>query len=278
MEKVCIVTGANSGIGKVTALELAKQGNSVVMVCRNRQKGEAVLSEIMSKTNNLKVELLIADLSSMKEIRRLAANINTQYPVIDVLINNAGAINGNRTETVDGYETTFATNHLSYFLLTLLLLDHLKAAPKARIVNVASQAQQTGKLHFEDLNLKNGYSSFKAYSQSKLANIMFTYELARRLEKTNITVNCVHPGGVATNFGSGLEGFWKSLIKLAKPLLRTPEKGAETVIWLATSPEAENITGRYFADKKQIRSIPLSYDQDKTKQLWEKSEKMTGLA
>jgi NAD(P)-dependent dehydrogenase (short-subunit alcohol dehydrogenase family) len=276
-DQICIVTGANSGIGKVSARELASKGARVIMVCRNKDKGLAALQDIKTESQSDKVELMIADLASQQEIRLLAEKLKKKFPKIHILINNAGAVNGQRTETIDKIETTFATNHLGYFLLTMLLLDNLKAAPKARIINLASQAQQSGQIYFDDLNLKNGYSSYKSYCQSKLANIMFTYELARRLKSTLVTVNCVHPGVVRTGFGMNLKGTLKVLLKLFSPLMRTPEKGAETVVWLASSPEVEGITGKYFTDKKEIKSKPVSYDLQACKQLWEVSETMTGL-
>jgi NAD(P)-dependent dehydrogenase (short-subunit alcohol dehydrogenase family) len=276
-DKICIVTGANSGIGKATATELALKGARVIMVCRNKEKGMLALEEIKKISKNDTVELMIADLSSQKEIRQLAEKIRKKYPVIHVLINNAGAVNDKWSETVDKIETTFATNHLAYFLLTLLILDNLKSAPNARIINLASEAQRTGKINFEDLNLKNEFSAFKTYSQSKLANVMFTYELARRLKDTNVTVNCMHPGLVRTNFGKDLSGFFKGIIILMKPFMRNSEKAAETVIWLASSPDVEGISGKYYSDKKEIKSNSISYDLQVSKKLWEESEGMTGL-
>jgi NAD(P)-dependent dehydrogenase (short-subunit alcohol dehydrogenase family) len=276
-DKICIVTGANSGIGKATAKELALQGATVILVCRNKEKGTLALQEIKALSKNDSVELLIADLSSQKEIRLLADKIRKKYPKIHVLINNAGAVHDKRTETVDKIETTFATNHLAYFLLTSLLLDNLKSAPKARIINLASEAQRTGKINFDDLNLKSDFSAIKSYSQSKLANVIFTYELARRLKDTNVTANCVHPGLVRTNFGKDLNGVFKGIIVLMKPFMRKSEKGAETVVWLASSPNVEGITGKYFTDKKEIKSNEMSYDPEVAKQLWLVSEKMTGL-
>lgn len=273
--KICIVTGANSGIGRVTAETLAKKGFNVLMVCRNKEKGLKALSEINERVKNASIELFIVDFSSQKDIRLVASEIKSKYPVIDVLVNNAGAVNEIRTETIDGLENTFATNHLGYFLFTNLLLENLKAAPKARIVNVASEAQRIGKLNFDDLQSKLNYSPMKAYCQSKLANIVFTYELAKRLNGTNITANCLHPGVVNTNFGKELKGFFKVVYFLFGKLQRSPEKGAETIIWLASSPEVEGITGKYFSDKKEIKSQKDSYLETIQKQLWEVSEQLT---
>lgn len=276
-DKICIITGANSGIGKATAKELALNGATVVMICRNKEKGMLALQEIKEISKNDSLELIIADLSSQKEIRLLADKLRKKYPVIHVLINNAGAVNDKWSETVDKIETTFATNHLAYFLLTLLILDNLKSASNARIVNLASEAQRTGKINFDDLNLKNEFSAIKTYSQSKLANVLFTYELARRLKDTKVTVNCLHPGLVRTNFGKDLNGFFKGIIILMKPFMRNADKGAETAVWLATSPDVEGLSGRYYTDKKEIKSNPISYDLKIAERLWKESERMTGL-
>jgi NAD(P)-dependent dehydrogenase (short-subunit alcohol dehydrogenase family) len=276
-DKICIITGANSGIGKAAATELALTGAKVILVCRDGEKGMKTLQEIKEVSKNDSLELIIADLSRQKDIHQLSEKIHKKYPVIHILINNAGAVNDRRTETVDKIETTFATNHLAYFLFTLLILDNLKSAPKARIINLASEAQRTGTIHFEDLNLNNDFSAFKSYSQSKLANVIFTYELARRLKDTNVTVNCVHPGLVRTNFGKNLSGFFKGIIFLMRPFMRSAKKGAETVVWLATSDEVEGITGKYYTDKKEIKSNIISYDLQIAKHLWEESERMTGL-
>ncbi len=277
-DKICIVTGANSGIGKVTAQALAEKGATVLMVCRNERKGEAALCEIKEKSKNGNVKLLLADLSSQEEIRRLADKIRTKYPKIDVLVNNAGGINPKRTLTVDGIETTFAVNHLGYFLLTNLLLGHLKAASAARVVNVTSQVHRFARIFFDDLGLEKRYGPMLSYAQSKLANILFTYELARRLNGTAVTANTLHPGGVRTNFGkelTGLAGFYFRNIGF---LMRSPEKGAETVIWLASSPDVEGVTGKYFFDKKEIRSSKISCDAEVARRLWHVSVELTGLS
>ena len=188
-DKICLVTGANSGIGKVTAKVLAAGGATVIMVCRDRDKGEAARHEIVGKTRNENVELMIADFSDLRQVRRLAAEVKAKYSRLHTLVNNAGAYNGKRMITADGYEMTFAVNHLGYFLLTVELLDLLKSSAPARIVNVASEAHRNSHINFDDLNLENGYSGWKAYAQSKLANVLFTYELARRLEGTGVTAN-----------------------------------------------------------------------------------------
>lgn len=190
--KICIITGATSGMGLATATALAGMGATIGFVCRNRVKGEAAILAIEGKTENNNIQLFVADLSSQSDVRRLAAEIKAKYPVIDVLVNNAGAINPNRTTTIDGFETTFAVNHLAYFLLTNLLLDNLKAANKARIVSTASEASRMGNIYFDDLQFEKKYNSWKSYGQSKLANIIFTYVLAKQLSGTNVTVNCLH--------------------------------------------------------------------------------------
>src|SRR5215203_5258725 len=194
-EKVCLITGATSGIGKATAMGLATMGASVVMVGRDRGRGEAVMAEIKEKSSNASVDLMLADLSSQEEIRRLTDEFKEAYPRLDVLIINAGLFRGERITTADGLETTFAVNHLAYFLLTKLLLDVLKASAPSRIVNVSSGEQRNGTIDFDDLQGEKGYKGAKAYSQSKLANVLVTYELARRLEGTGVTANCLHPGG-----------------------------------------------------------------------------------
>ncbi|MBD0354155.1 MAG: SDR family NAD(P)-dependent oxidoreductase, partial [Rubrobacteraceae bacterium] len=205
-EKVCLITGATSGIGKATAMGLANMGASVVMVGRDRGKGEAVMAETKEKSGNASVDLMLADVSSQEEIRRLADEFKEAYPLLDVLINNAGVFRSKRLTTADGIEMTFAVNHLAYFLLTNLLLDVLKASAPSRIVNVSSGEQRNGSIDFDDLQGEKGYKGAKAYSQSKLATVLFTYELARRLEGTGVTANCLHPGVVGTNFGSGVSG------------------------------------------------------------------------
>jgi NAD(P)-dependent dehydrogenase (short-subunit alcohol dehydrogenase family) len=275
--KICIITGTTSGIGKVTAKELARVGATVVMICRNKEKGNTLLNEIKTETGNQNTDLFIADLSSQKEVRRLAEEIKVKYPVIDVLVNNAGAINEKRTETIDNIETTFATNHLAPFLLTHLLLENIKAAPNGRIVNLASEAARMGKIYFSDLSLKKGYTPMKSYCQSKLANILFTMELCEHLKGTNITANCMHPGVVNTGFGKELKGLTKFFFLTLSSLLRKPEKGAETAIWLASSPAVEGITGKYFQDKKELKMQKHYTDMATAKRLWEVSAEMTGV-
>ena len=276
--KRCLVTGANSGIGKYTAIGLADLGAKVVMVCRDAERGRAAREEIISATGNENIDLLIADLSLSHSIQQLAATVLSRYDRLDVLVNNAGAYAANRTLTGEGLEQTFALNHLGYFLFTNLLLDLIKSSAPARIVNVASEAHRRSRIEFDDLMGERSYKAFRAYGQSKLANIMFTYELARRLEAANVTANCMHPGVVATNFAhrdGGMVGF---LIKTFGFLMRRPAKGAETAVYLASSAEVDGVTGRYFIDRKDVRSSAVSYDESAGRRLWQVSEELTGIS
>lgn len=277
--KVCLVTGATSGIGKVTAHELAKQGATVVIVGRSRQKVEATVEEINSRTGNQSVEYLLADLSSQKEIRSLAREFKSRHDRLDVLVNNAGAVFSEYGETEDGVERTFAVNHLNYFLLTNLLLDVLEASAPSRIVNVASGAHQGAELDFDDLGAKQNYGFMRAYGRSKLANVMFTYELSRRLDGTGVTANALHPGSVATGIGTNNDVWYvRPALALFRLLSTTPEKGAETSVYLASSPEVEGVTGQYFANKKPVASSKASYDEVSAEGLWRISEELTGLS
>ena len=277
--KVCIVTGANSGIGKATALELAQMGATVVMVCRDRARGEEAKSEITTKSRNNAVDLLQADLSSQQSIRQLVENFQHHYTHLHVLINNAGAgaaFTGRR-ETVDGLEMTFAVNHLAPFLLTHLLLDMLKASAPARIVNVSSNSHEAGYIQLDDLRAEH-YRSMHAYGQSKLAVVLFTYELARRLRGTGVTANCLHPGFVATNFGQRDVGpAVRLLVKLIGSFGASPQEGAKTSIYLASSPEVEGITGKYFVKSIPKQSAAISYDESLQRQLWVQSAKLVNV-
>ena len=277
--KVCIVTGANSGIGKATALGLAQMGATIVMVCRNQVKGEEAQNEVKEKSGNDAVDLMLADLTSQASIHQLAENFQQHYQQLHVLINNAGGVNLSRRETVDGLEMTFAVNYLAPFLLTNLLLDKLKASAPARIVNVSSESHQSGYIKMDDLELEKGYRLMRAYGQSKLALVLFTYELARRLQGTGVTANCLHPGFVATNIGqNGVGSVGRSIVKLIFSRLGiSPEEGAKTSIYLASSPEIEGVTGKYFAKSIPVRSAPISYDETLQRQLWDESVKLVNL-
>lgn len=277
-DRVVMVTGANSGIGKVTALELARQGATVVMGCRSAERGAAARGEIIEACGHQDVELMQVDLASQDSIRRFAEEFKKHYDRLDVLVNNAGAYNNSRQTTVDGLELTFGVNHLGYFMPTLLLLDSLMASDSARIVNVSSDAHRGQKLNFDDLQSERKYSGFRVYGQSKLENVLFTYELARRLPAEGITANALHPGFVATGFGRNNGGVISAgIAALGRMIGRKPEEGAETSIYLASSPEVEGVTGKYFTDKKAVRSSPESYDADSAARLWAVSEELTGL-
>jgi NAD(P)-dependent dehydrogenase (short-subunit alcohol dehydrogenase family) len=275
--KTCIVTGATSGIGLVTARALAQQGATVIAVARDPGKGAATVARIRQETGNRGVELLLADLSAQDQVRRMAREFQRRHSRLDVLVNNAGAFFWRRQLSADGIEMTFAVNYLSVFLLTNLLLDTLKASAPARIVNVSSRSHRSAHIDFDDLEWRHQYRGMAAYGRSKLALLLFTYELARRLEGTQVTVNALHPGFVATHIGQN--NGW--LVKLASPLLkliaRSPEEGAQTSIYLATSPEVEGVSGQYFIDAKPVPSAPASYDEAAAQRLWEISAAMTGL-
>ncbi len=275
--KVSVVTGATSGIGEVTARELARKGARVVIVCRNRTKGEEVRAGIRQATGR-DVELVVADLAVQAEVRRAAREILERWDRLDLLVNNAGAIHPQRTTTPDGIETTFAVNHLAPFLLTNLLLDRLKHSAPARIVNVASRAHVRYRVNFEDIEFHEGYLGLKAYAQSKLCNVLFTYELARRLEGTRVTANCLHPGVIASGFGHDHAGLFSVLVHIASPFMWTPEKGARSSIRLATAPELASVSGKYFDENgNETRSSRRSYDHESQRRLWELSERMTGM-
>ena len=277
-DKVCLITGATAGIGAVTARVLAERGATVILVGRNPDKSRALVEQLKQQTRNPGVDYLLADLSSQQQIRALAETFKTRYPRLDILINNAGGIFFNRRETVDGLEMTFALNHLNYFLLTHLLLDLLQASAPARLINVSSVAHYSASINFKNLQYKRFYGlGWPAYAQSKLANILFTYELARRLP-ANITANALHPGLVATNFALG-NGLLGKLARLSlNPISISPQAGAQTIIYLATSPQVEGITGKYFEDCRPYRSSPASYDEATARRLWEVSEELTGVS
>jgi len=275
--KTVLVTGANQGIGKAAAEELAQQGAKVVIVSRNAEKGRAALETVRAKATGEAPELLVADLASLAEVRRLAAEYRKGHDRLDVLLNNAGLMVPDRRTTVDGFEETFAVNHLAPFLLTKELMDVLKATPSSRIVNVASDAHRGAKLHFDDIGFQKGYGALKAYSQSKLANIVFTYELARRIEGSGVTTNCLHPGVIASGFGQTYGGAFSVLIKMVKPFLLTTEAGARTSVYLASSAEVRDVSGKYFAKCKPVRSNAASYDEASWGKLWALSEEMTKL-
>lgn len=274
--KICLVTGANSGIGKETALGLAQRGATVVMVCRNSHKGEVARKEIQEGSGNSLVDLFIADLSAQQSIRQLVRDFQQKYTQLHVLVNNAGGVFPRGTISPDGIEMTLAVNHLASFLLTNLLLDTIKASAPVRIVNVSSEAHFNSFIDFDDLQGKRKYGIMRAYSQSKLANVLFTYALVRRLEGTGVTVNCLHPGVVATNIWTSVLPSWLHFLGIISHLFGIPaEQGALTSIYLASSPEAEGVTGKYFDKCQAVPSAKISYDQEIQERLWTISETLT---
>jgi retinol dehydrogenase 14 len=272
--KVAIVTGANSGIGHETAKALAKLGATVVMVCRSRERGLQALGEVKEASRNEQVELMLCDLSSQKSIREFASEFKKSHTGLSCLVNNAGVLFRNRTETEQGLEATFAVNHLGYFLLTNLLLDLMRKSAPARIVSVSSEAHKYGAIDFDDLQSEKNYRAFAAYSNSKLANVLFTYELARRLAGTGVTANCLHPGVISTSLFRALP---KPVAALFKLVTLSPEKGARTSVYLASSAEVEGVTGKYFVKKSATRSSAASYNEDTARRLWDESARLTGL-
>lgn len=280
--KTILITGATAGIGEVTALELARTGATIVGVGRNPAKCAAVSARIRQATDNPNVKFLVADLSVQAQVRQVAADFSQQYERLDVLINNAGAVFFQRQESADGIEMTWALNHLSYFLLTHLLLDRLKASAPARIINVASDAHRGGKINFADLEGKQTYSGFGAYAQSKLANILFTYELARRLSGSGVTVNTLHPGFIASNFAMDNFVGWRRALSwlyrgVQRVAARSPEQGAATSIYLATDPAVATISGEYFVNKRIGKSTAATHDMQVAQRLWTISAERVGL-
>ncbi len=274
--KVVLVTGATNGIGYEAAKVLAEKGAAIVGVGRNPQKCANAASQIKAATGNSRVEFLVADLSRQTEVHNVAAEFKRKYDRLDVLLNNAGAFFASRQTNQDGQEMTWALNHLNYFVLTDQLLDVLKASAPARIVNVSSDAHRGAKgINFEDVEFKTGYSGWTAYGHSKLANVMFTYELARRLEGTHVTANVLHPGFVATGFGHNNGGLMRTGMNIVQKIAaRKPEQGAQTSVYLASSPEVEGLSGQFFADSKALKSSDVSYDVAAQQRLWELSEEM----
>lgn len=273
--KICLVTGGTAGIGKVTATELASKGAQVVIAGRNSAKTEEVVKEIKSASGNAQVDYLLGDFTDLDQVRELAKTFQARWDRLDVLVNNAGAFINRRQDTVYGVEKTFLVNYLAPFLLTNLLLLTIRASAPARIVNVTSEAEKFGQIDFNDLRFTHGYFGMKAYSRSKLAILVFSYELARRTAGSGVTVNAVHPGHIATDI-------WKTNFSVFGPLLKwvmslfalTPEEGADTLIYLASSPDVVDISGKFFVGRQAVASSPQSYDKSLAKQLWEVSENL----
>ena len=270
LNKIAVVTGANSGMGMATTKALLNEGATVIMLCRDEKRGTEAYQK-MIQDGNSRTYLILCDLGDYDSIRTFVREVKERFGRLDILVNNAGFISLDRQETKEGLERQFGINHIGHFLLTTELIDIMP--PGARIVNVASGAHKTGKIHFDDINLHKGFNVFKAYSQSKLANVLFTRELARRIASRDITVNCCHPGAVATNMGINREtGFGKTITGLLKPFFLTPEEGARTAVFLATDESVKDITGEYFYKCKIAKSSKRSKDMELAKKLYEFSE------
>ena len=276
--KTVVVTGATSGIGEVAAVELARQGARIVFVARNPLRRDTTLARLSVANDKAKHTAYLADLSKLSEMKRVAGEIAAAESRIDVLINNAGAVFTTRETTPDGLELTFATNHMAYFVVTNLLLDKLKATPGARIVSTSSDAHKSGKLDFDDLQSEKSFAGFRAYGTSKLCNILFTRELARRLEGSGVTANCLHPGFVATGFGDntdGLVGFAFGVLKKVAAI--TPEDGAKTILYLASSPDVAGKSGGYYYKSAPATPTAAAQNDADAKRLWEISAKIAGV-
>jgi len=275
--RIVVITGATSGVGLETAKALAQQGATIVALGRNAERGARALGEIRAVATHPKsVSFVMCDLASLASVRKAATDVASVHSRIDVLVNNAGLVLAKRRETIDGFEETFAVNHLAHFLLTGMLLRNIAASDQGRIINVSSGAHWMGRLPLDDLQASRKYSSFQVYSNSKLANVLFTRELARRLAGTRITANVLHPGFVSSNFGK--DNGWLStlLLTISKPIQISSAKGAETSAYLASSPEVAGVTGGYFDKSRQAQSSKLSQDPQAMHDLWMASEQLTG--
>lgn len=278
--QTAIVTGANSGMGLATTIELARQGYHVIMACRSEKRGQEALQEAVRQSGSSAIELMLCDLGSLESIRQFARTFRERHDRLDVLVNNAGVVMVKRKETSDGFEQSIGINHLGHFLLTLLLIEPLKAAKQGRVVNVSSGAYKAGKIHFEDPHLHKGYNPIKSYAQSKLANVLFTRALARKLSGTSVTVNCLHPGAVGTSIGVDRNtGFGTRIMAFVGklPFFLSPEEGARTAVYLATSPEVVGITGRYFYQQKEQQLKAHAVDDASAERFWTWSEEQVGL-
>ena len=276
-DKTVLITGANAGIGLETSVGLAKLGARVLMVSRDEGRGREALDIVKEKTGNYNIHLLIADLSDPSAIRNLARDVERDFGALHVLLNNAAVIPRRRELTKDGLEVQFAVNHLAYFHLTGLLLGLLKANAPARVVNVSSQVHAGATIEFDDLQSEREYGRTRVYGKTKLANILFTYELARRLEGTGVTANCLHPGVVATNLLADAGGLPRKLKAVTRIAAVSMETGARTSVYLASSEEVEGVSGKYFVKEKAVPSSPESYDEEAARRLWDISCRMTGL-
>lgn len=274
--KICLVTGASRGIGFHTALGLARMGAFVVLASRNRQRGEKASRQINESVMRNATDFIPVDLSSQQQIREFAETFKARYDRLDVLINNAGGFFLKRRETVDGLEMTFALNHLNYFMTTLLLMDSILASGSGRIVNISSESHRGYDIDFDDLQSEGGYNGLQAYAQSKLANLLFTYDLARRLANTRVTVNALHPGFVKTHLGKQNRAVWAAL-NVLHLFAKSPREGSETPVYLASSPDVAGMSGQYFIDKKKLSSSLESYDSVTAERLWNVSEQLCDL-
>ncbi len=276
--KICLVTGSNSGIGKETVLALSKMDATIVMVVRDKTRGDKALTEIVNQTGNTKIDLMICDLSSMDSIRRFAEEFKKTYARLDVLINNAGAVFNKRQVTPEGFERTLAVDYLAPFLLTNELLDLLKSSAHSRIINVSSGLAKKGKVNLEDLQSVKNYSGMKVYSNAKLMLILYTYELARRLEGTGVTANVLMPGFVATNLGKNSGSLRSSIMfKIVRPMQISAKKGAETSVYLASSEDIKTVSGKCFSKKKIATTCSESYEEELQKLLWNKTQSLLGM-
>lgn len=272
--KTALITGASGGLGKETARVLAGLGAHVILVCRDRERGERARADIRAGSGNAAVDVMPADLASPRDIRRLASDVRACHPRLHVLVNNAAGASRTRRITADGLEMTFAVNHLAYVQLTCLLLDVLTTSAPARVVNVSSRAHETGTIDFDDLQMERGYDGFRAYCNSKLANVLFTYELARRLARTGVTANCLHPGDAAT----GIFRDYPWFIRLyARAFYKRPAAVAASTIYLAASPDVEGVSGKYFVGAREARSSAASHDEAVAGRLWDVSARLAGL-
>jgi retinol dehydrogenase-14 len=276
--KTVLITGGTGGIGRATAIRLAAMGARVGITGRDSGRAQRAAAEIASESGDGTVDVFVADLSSQAQVRRMAGEVLAAYPRLDVLLNNVGGFWSHRHVTADGLEHTFALNHLAPFLLTSLLAERLIASAPSRVVTVSSHAQGMGKIDFDDLMGERSYSGQRAYNQSKLANVLFTYELARRLAATSVTANALHPGVVSTSFGAeDPAGVQRRLVPFMRPFMKTPAQGAATSIHVASAPELERVTGRFFANRKPRRSSKASYDEAVAGRLWQVSAELVGL-
>ncbi|MET0406329.1 MAG: SDR family oxidoreductase [Cystobacter sp.] len=275
--KTVVVTGANSGVGLATTVELARSGAHVVMACRSTERGEVALKQAVERSGSTNIELMLCDLGSLDSIRAFASAVRARHPVVDVLINNAGVVSFKRETTRDGFESQLGVNHLGHFLLTLLLLEPLRAAPQGRVISVSSGAHRVGSIHWEDPHFTREYSMWRGYAQSKLANILFTKGLAYRLRGTAVTANCLHPGAVGTQLGVNRDtGFGGTVMKLLSFVFISPEQGADTSVFLATSDEVTGVSGEYFYRRKPATLSRLAEDRELIERLWFWSEKQVG--